>query len=241
VRDLERRCEGARSLQLALFRVDGAVSRLLVGTSRPLRDAKRIEILFRERLAAPDTAIDAGFGFDLVRLSVLAAARFEIEQTDLGGNPSDDSEEVATLADRLCARLGPAAVRKTVPVQSHVPERAALTVAFGETRELTAAELPGLSAERPIRLFRHPEPVEVTAGVPEDPPANFRWRRSLYRVSRAEGPERIAPEWWRDEGGEIRDYFRVEDMDGRRYWLFREGLHQSSRQPPRWFMHGIFA
>lgn len=246
VRDLERRCEGARTLQLALFRVDGAVTRLSVGTSRPLRDARRIEVLFKERLMAPDISIDAGYGFDLVRLSVLAAARFETEQTDLGGRRTDESEELALLADRLCARLGAAAIQKTIAVQSHIPERAALPVPFGEVTEKASTELHGsplhgIAAERPIRLFRHPEPVEVTAGVPEDPPANFRWRRTLYRVSRAEGPERIAPEWWRDDACEIRDYFRVEDMDGRRYWLFREGLHQSSRQPPRWFMHGIFA
>ncbi|TKB35753.1 MAG: DNA polymerase Y family protein, partial [Mesorhizobium sp.] len=100
--------------------------------------------------------------------------------------------------------------------------------------------------ERPIRLFRSPEPIEVPATeMPEGPPLNFRWRRALYRVARAEGPERIAPEWWRETAGRedapTRDYFRIEDADGRRYWLYRQGLYGASQPSPRWFMHGIFA
>ena len=96
--------------------------------------------------------------------------------------------------------------------------------------------------ERPVRLFRDPEPVEVTAEIPEGPPARFHWRRALHRIAAAEGPERIAPEWWRDkEGAATRDYFRVEDEDGRRYWLYREGFYGGAEAFPRWFMHGIFA
>ena len=93
---------------------------------------------------------------------------------------------------------------------------------------------------RPIRLLERPEPVEASAEVPEGPPLSFRWRRALYRVARAEGPERIAPEWWRkNPSAPTRDYFRVEDTDGRRYWLFREGLY-GEEIAPRWFLHGIF-
>ena len=95
--------------------------------------------------------------------------------------------------------------------------------------------------ERPVRMFRDPEPVEVTAEVPEGPPASFRWRRASHRVASAEGPERIAPEWWRDDRGmPTRDYYRVEDEDGRRYWLFREGSYAGGAMPG-WFMHGLFA
>ena len=96
--------------------------------------------------------------------------------------------------------------------------------------------------ERPIRLFRHPEPVDVAATeVPEGPPLYFHWRRALYRVARSEGPERIAPEWWREEAGTpTRDYFRVEDEAGRRYWLYRQGLYHAAETPPAWFIHGLF-
>jgi protein ImuB len=104
---------------------------------------------------------------------------------------------------------------------------------------------PNLPA-RPTRLLPHPEPIEVMAPVPDDPPLSFRWRRVLHRVARAEGPERIAPEWWhpshdgKDESVETRDYYRVEDDSGGRYWLYRAGLYQTGRIP-RWFLHGVFA
>jgi protein ImuB len=102
---------------------------------------------------------------------------------------------------------------------------------------------PGEPPARPIRLFEPPEPVEAVAEVPDGPPARFRWRRALHDVARAEGPERIAPEWWRDGARPplTRDYFRIEDRQGHRFWLFREGLYDVERDEPRWFMHGIFA
>ncbi|MGX1307645.1 protein ImuB [Amorphus suaedae] len=96
--------------------------------------------------------------------------------------------------------------------------------------------------ERPLRLFPRPEPIETVAAVPDGPPVRFRWRKLAYVVARAEGPERIAAEWW--HGGAIgptRDYFRVEDTDGRRFWLFREGLYARETTAPRWYLHGVFA
>lgn len=244
-KDLERRGEGARALELALFRVDGAVSRIAIGTSRPLREPRLVRRLFHERLAAIEGAIDAGFGFDLVRLSVLQAAHLEIGQADLGGAEADEGEELAVFADRVRARLGQAAVLRPLMVESHIPERAAVAVPFAEAAAggPAAKEEKRGQADRPIRLFRHPEPVEVMmAEIPEGPPARFRWRRALHDVARAEGPERIAPEWWRErEEAATRDYFRIEDAEGRRYWLFRQGFYGATEAAPRWYMHGIFA
>ncbi|MDX8539761.1 DNA polymerase Y family protein [Mesorhizobium abyssinicae] len=253
--DLERRGEGARALALLLFRVDGAVSRIAVGTSRPLREPSLIRRLFHERLAALEQDIDAGYGFDLVRLSVLSAAAFDMQQADLTGEANDDDADIALFADRVRARLGEAAVLRPVAVESHLPERAVAIVPFSEAPQRRAPlkrperAVPPVTIyppERPIRLFRSPEPIEVPATeMPEGPPMNFRWRRALYRVARAEGPERIAAEWWRRLPGEeeapTRDYFRIEDSDGRRYWLYRQGLYGASDMPPRWFMHGVFA
>jgi protein ImuB len=92
---------------------------------------------------------------------------------------------------------------------------------------------------RPLTLFSRPQPIETLATVPDGPPVRFRWRRLLREVARAEGPERISGDWL---GGEpTRDYYRVEDKDGRRYWLYREGLYGNSKAPPRWFVHGLFA
>jgi len=254
--DLERRGEGARALALLLFRVDGAVSRIAVGTSRPMREPQLIQKLFHERLTAQEQDIDAGFGFDLVRLSVLSVAAFDMLQGDLAGEASDDDADIALFADRIRARLGEAAVLKPVVVESHLPERAITTVPFSEApqRRMPPKQsdraTPPMTIhppERPVRLFRSPEPIEVPATeIPEGPPMNFCWRRALCRVFRAEGPERIAAEWWRQLPGEeetpTRDYYRIEDSEGRRYWLYRQGLYSSASQTaPRWFMHGVFA
>lgn len=251
--DLERRGEGARSLGLMLFRVDGAVSRIAVGTSRPLRDPALIRKLFHERFAAIRQDFDAGYGFDLVRLAVLAVGPFSNQQTDLAGQASEGREQagVEMFADRVRARLGETAVLKPVPVESHLPERAIALVPFAQALPKKPARMketvppPAIRRQRPVRLFRSPEPIEVPATeLPEGPPLHFRWRRALYKVARAEGPERIAPEWWRpgvDQEAPTRDYFRIEDAEGRRYWLFRQGLYEAAKTPPRWFMHGIFA
>ena len=75
--------------------------------------------------------------------------------------------------------------------------------------------------------------------MPDDPPVLFRWRRVAHRVRRADGPERIAEEWWR-ETAELRDYYRVEDEAGYRFWLYRAGLYRP-QATPRWFLHGLFA
>jgi protein ImuB len=95
---------------------------------------------------------------------------------------------------------------------------------------------------RPIRLFEHPEAVEAIAEVPDGPPVRFRWRRVLHEIAAAEGPERIAMEWWRDADGQAltRDYFRAETRTGLRVWLYREGLYGRETGSPRWFVHGLF-
>lgn len=255
-KDLERRGEGARVLQLALFRVDGAVRRLSLGSSRSLREPVLIHRLFREKLSAAADEIDIGYGFELVRLSVLETSTFEIEQTDLAGEREDAAAGLALFADRVRARLGEKVLVRPVPVESHMPERAVAAAPFDEARpQVTAVRtkagklankslaMPHGLPDRPIRLLPRPEPVEVMAvEVPEGPPLHFRWRRALHRVARSEGPERIAPEWWHEaRDAPTRDYFRVEDDAGRRYWLYRQGLYGASQEMPRWFMHGFFA
>ncbi len=124
--------------------------------------------------------------------------------------------------------------------ESHVPERVEGRVAALADHTLTVAPM---TRERPIRLLAHPEEVHVLYAVPEGPPAQFIWRRQTHIVARYAGPERIAPEWWKDRPGtRLRDYFKVEDQTGRRIWLYREGLHADGRGgDPRWFVHGMFA
>ena len=245
---MERRGDGARRLELTLFRTDGEVRRLAAGCSRPLRDPKQIRALFVERLAALADQFDPGFGFDMARLSVLVAEPCPPEQIGLGG--SEDTAEMDRLVDRLSARLGSRRVRRLIARDSHIPEIAATAVpaqmtdidngwpAFRQFR--TQADL----APRPLRLLTQPEPIEALAEVPDGPPLCFRWRRALHEVIAAEGPERIEGAWWSERGGAARDYFRVEDKTGLRFWLFRSGLYRDLTQgaaAPSWFLHGTFA
>ncbi len=241
---LEARGLGGRLFELLLFRVDGHVFRLQAGASSPLREPKRIASLFSERFQAVHDDLDAGFGFEMLRLNVAQADAYDAAQQDFGGE-RDRSESLAAFIDQAVARFGRDCLLIAAARESHRPERAGALSPVFETGISVAPSVSPLPfrMERPFRLFAHPEKVEATAGVPEGPPVNFRWRRTLHRVLRAEGPERLAAEWWLHKDGETappRDYYRIEDEGGRRYWLFREGLYGSGAEP-RWFMHGVFA
>jgi protein ImuB len=244
-RILERRGEGARLLQVALFRADGKVHRLELGTSAPVREPQRVRRLFAERLAVLGDACDPGFGYDMVRLSALVAERFDPPQTGFGA--PDREAELAHLVDRLGARFGLSRVTRLVPQDTHIPEFAVAAMPAHAPRkaeiEHPVFEQDSLAPVRPVRLLARPEPIEVTALVPDGPPLRFRWRRIQHDVAVAEGPERIAMEWWRDDRGSAltRDYFRVESKDGARVWLYREGLYDREPGHPRWFLHGMFA
>ncbi len=245
-RRLTAHAEGALRFELTLYRTDGTLLRIEARAARPLRDAVAMADLIAARIEARAEGIDARFGFDMMRLAVIEAADLGERQLGLA-HAGDREEDLARLADRLGARLGLEAVRRLVPRDTHIPEDAAAAV------PAAARGAPGDSAgwlafreseaPRPITLFATPEPVEALAEVPDGPPLRFRWRRAPHEVARAEGPERIAPEWWRAPGERrlTRDYFRVEDSEGHRFWLFREGLFGQETAAPRWFMHGLFA
>jgi protein ImuB len=239
---LERHGEGARRLELTLFRADGAVFTIEAGTSRTSRDPAAIAALFAERLDVLRDDLDPGFGYDLVRLSVLSAERADPAQSDLAG--PDEAAELARMFDRLGARLGLDRIVRQEARESHLPERAARNVPLYCAENAapaweTESEAP---PARPLRLLTRPEEIVAVAAVPDGPPARFRWRHVLHEVTRAEGPERIAADWWRPaDGRPTRDYYRVEDKEGRRFWLFREGLFERETASPRWFLHGTFA
>jgi protein ImuB len=243
---LERRGEGARLIGLALFRADGKVHRLELGTGAPLRDPPRVRKLFEERLAVLGDECDPGFGFDVVRLSALITERCDPVQTGLADEDYD--EELSHLIDRLGARFGLSRVSRLMPQDTHIPEFAVASVPAHAVRRHAAVAVPvaeqdSLAPTRPLRLFARPEPVEAIAEVPDGPPVRFRWRRVTHQVARAEGPERIAMEWWRNGRGEMltRDYFRVESRGGARVWLYREGLYGRETERSRWYLHGLFA
>lgn len=246
-KQMERQGRGARRIEARFFRADGAVRAISVETGGPVRDPSVIKRLFKEKLDALADPLDPGFGYDLLRLSATRTERAEAEAADFDA-AAHAAREMRFLVDRLAARFGRPRVLAFEPRATHIPGRAfaavpaqdAKTSAHTWERMCGAREAP----RRPLRLFARPEPVEATAPVPDEPPVQFRWRRVLHMVARAEGPERIAPEWWRHPGaapGPTRDYFRVEDCEGRRFWLYREGLYGRETALPRWFVHGLFA
>ncbi len=326
---LERQAKGARRIELSLYRVDGAVRRILFGASRPLNEARAIVRLIAERLASPDEdAIDAGYGVDLMRLACLKAEPLAPSEAGLErAHEAERAHALAELLDRLSARLGTRAVTRRELIDAHLPEQAeaaapatsgpfALEFTWRSARRLHFGSIDGVSAPapscggghspsegrafsrtpygwgvalaeetiecaaaplsyrtarppslflphkgggdarmrsesrhgevvegapaRPLRLFARPEPIEALAEMPDGPPLRFRWRRVLHDVAAIEGPERIAAPWWRHADMPTRDYFRAEDSEGCRFWLYREGLWGRETAQAKWFVHGLF-
>ena len=240
---LEQRKGGGRRFEAVLFRSDGLARALRIETSQPTRDPKRVMRLFAERIESLSDPVDPGFGFDLIRLSVPLIEPLAATQLKLEGGAAGEIL-VAALVDRLSTRLGRGRVRRLVPCDTHIPEQAQLALPAVEAAIPAAwsAPEPGEPPARPLHLFDPPQPIEVIAEVPDGPPHRFRWRRALHEVRRFEGPERIAAEWWRRKDGQglTRDYYRVEDARGRRFWLFRHGLY-AEKPDPAWYIHGLFA
>ena len=267
---------GARRLTLAFYHSDGTIDRLKAGTSRASRNAIHLSRLFTAKL----DRIEVAFGIDAITLTATNNEKISPRQAALDKRCEQGDAGVAELADRLSNRLGGENVVQMTLQESHIPERAIVTSpATARTRPLpdapwrTAPPLNRpLPRPRPLRLLPRPEVVEAVAPIPDDPPVMFRWRKQVFRIEHADGPERIAPEWWHDgidlidseETAEnlgeteidltrtappspdacpiqdnIRDYYRVEDRRGRRFWVYREGVYRPGAQP-HWYVHGVF-
>jgi protein ImuB len=246
---LARRGMGGRAFAAQLFRSDGHIAHLNVETGAPTRDVAVLNRLFRERIESLNDPLDPGFGYDLIRLNVPVTEPLATTQLALeGGNVA--TGEVAALTDRLNMRMGANAVRRFVAGDSHIPEQAAFELPVAAPRDpvLWPPRMPGEPPLRPLHLFDPPQRIMVLAQVPDGPPRRFQWRRYTHDVVRYEGPERIASEWWRraqghrpGQNGLTRDYYRVEDTRGRRFWVFRHGLYGTERATPDWYLHGLFA
>jgi protein ImuB len=238
---LEEAGKGARRFILTGYRSDGTRTSASLALSRPGRDAGHIGRLFTPRLEA----MDPGFGIDLMTLSAHGVGQMEALASplpDAAPLPGADAGETAALVDRLNARLGDDLVETFSVVESHLPWRSEAQKPFPGTLA-PWPQTPHRMGPRPLIVFDRPELVETIAILPDAPPARFTWRRITRTVTRADGPERIGPEWWRGaaDGVRSRDYYRVEDEEGHRYWLMREGLYGDARgAPPRWYVCGLF-
>ena len=231
--ELASRRLGARRVALVAWRVDGEVREVEAETSLPTRDAAHLVRLLAEKVGT----IDPGFGIDAFALEARWCEPLSAGQDALIGEPPRELE-LARLVDRLVTRLGRGRVRRPVMVESHLPERASGWVSgiFPSPSRRSGR------AGHPQRLLDHPESIAVLYATPEGMPRRFIWRRVAHDIARVEGPERIAPEWWRASAGtRLRDYYRVEDSKGSRFWIFREGLVGDGRGgAPEWFVHGLF-
>lgn len=234
-RSLAKRELGVRRLDLIFERVDRRSVALRIGTAKGTRDAKHLAKLFDDRLQT----VDPGFGIEAALLIASRVEPLSEQQTEAKGIALSETSSVdlSRLVDRIGTKLGSARIYRLTPVESAVPERsyrrvAPLTPPMGQTWPET---LP-----RPSRLLDPPEPVTATALLPDHPPALFVWRKVRHRVVQADGPERILGEWWRSdaERTSFRDYYRLEDETGARFWLFRDA---PSDQGGRWWLHGLFA
>jgi len=232
---------GAQDFHLMLFRLDHKLMHLQVRAGRASRDAGHIARLFANRIETLVADFDAGFGIEMIRLMATSLSGLEAVQTGVFAL-DDGAADLDRLYDRMASRLGPEAILRAKPVDSHIPERAvAFEPVVARTGDDAAAGFdPG--RKRPLRLLPAPEEIVVVAEMPDGPPARMDWRRLSYRFVRASGPERIGVEWWQPgEGALSRDYYTAEDAEGRRFWLFREGLYATETATPRWFLHGVFA
>lgn len=236
-RVLEGRALGARRLELVLWKVDGEVLQRRLELAAASRDPGHIARLFAAKL----DDLDAGFGIELARLRAPWTEPLALAQRDFEAAAEAHGTSLAACIDRLTIRLGEDAVQRPVPRASHLPERAQRwqrPLAL----EPVEPEEPVWSA-RPLKLLDRAEPIAVLYASPDGLPRRFRWRGQVHEIARAEGPERIAPEWWRERGTvRLRDYYRIEDGEGRRYWIYRAGLAGDGRgDAPEWFLQGLHA
>jgi protein ImuB len=232
---LEAKGLGARRLDLLFHRVDRGIAAIRVGTAAPVRGPKRLTRLLCDKIET----IDPGFGVEMMSLCAARAEPFETRQIRTSLLSDEPERDVAALIDTLANRVGEDRLYRFAPVASDVPERA--------IRKIPPAAPPAGGSwpdwPRPARLLAPPEPIETVALLPDHPPVSFNWRGIRRRVRRADGPERVFGEWWKRDAelATIRDYFRVEDEAGERFWIFRAGDGEDAASGSQsWFMHGIF-
>ena len=235
VAKLDRSGLGVRRLDLLCERLDRDVQQLAIGLARATRDGDHL----RRLLCAKIEKIEPGFGIERIRL---VATRIEplgaapIESALAGEKPAPD---LAPLVDRLAARLGTRRLYRLGAVESDLPERSVRR--SGPLDRVD--DWPGWP--RPVRLLSPPEPIDkVMALLPDGPPRRFVWRGRTYAVRAGDGPERLYGECWkhRCESEAVRDYFQVEDEEGRRFWLFRAGDPAiAGTGDLSWYLHGVFA
>lgn len=222
--------KGIRTGILKGYRVDGNVEQISIGTNRASRNAAHLLKLFE--LKIPE--IEPDLGIELFTLEATLVEDLTETQEVLWSKENRDRTAISELLDNIAGKIGPQTIRRYLPQEHYWPERSIKKVSSLDEQPETEWRTDCL---RPIHLLPKPEPVDVMVVLPDYPPMHFRYKGEIIRVARADGPERVEQEWWL-QSGPPRDYYRVEDERGARYWLFRLGLYGNKK--PQWFLHGYF-
>ena len=225
--------KGIRNAALVTYRVDGKMQRIEIGTNQATCYVEHLFKLFELQIGhiRPDLGIEL-FVLEATRVEDADASQQALWTAKTGLTDND----VLELLDKLAGKIGAEAIHRYLPQERYWPERS--VKATKDAKELPQT-LWRTDLQRPTQLLSRPELIQVTAPVPDYPPMNFRYKAMLHQIKRADGPERIEREWWLEDG-EHRDYYIVEDQQGKRYWLYRSGHYEAKKQP-QWFLHGFFA
>jgi protein ImuB len=228
---LQQEQKGLRLANFKGHRIDGKVVQVEIGTNRPSHNVNHLFKLFEIKLPTIEPALG-------IELFVLEAPKVEdhlpLQEKLWEGSGGIEDERLSELLDRLSGKTGVQATRY-LPDEHYWPERSIKPASFLIEKLATDWRMDKL---RPLQLLTIPEKIEVTAPIPDYPPMLFQHRGKLHRIIKADGPERIEQEWWLQQG-QHRDYYRVEDESGKRYWLFRLGHYDDKKF--QWFIHGFFA
>ncbi|GAB3028145.1 DNA polymerase Y family protein [Niabella terrae] len=230
-RRLSSEDRGARQLLFRARRIDNDLQEIKIGTHWPSRDPQHLFKLFETHIGR----LQPGLGFELFILSAQVTEKLQSGQEKLWHQGRISRQQLAGLLDRLTTKLGEGKVHRYLPAAHYLPE-------LSYRKATGLEEVPAVAwvqRPRPVRLLLRPEPIQVTAPIPDYPPMQFRYKGQLYDIRNAEGPERIEAAWWLAPGPH-RDYYIVEDQTGARYWLYRLG-HYNRPRARQWFLHGFFA
>jgi protein ImuB len=228
---LQAEGKGMRKAVLKCIRVDGRTVQASITTNRGSHSISHLLKLFDLQIARIEPALG-------IELFVLEASKVEemdtVQEQIWAVDRGLADTALAELLDRVAGKVGAEAIRRYLPAEHYWPERSVKVAASLAEEPLVAWP----EQMRPVRLLAVPEPIEVMALVPDNPPKTFTYKDKRHHIIKADGPERIGREWWCDSG-EHRDYYAVEDSDGQRYWMFRSGHYDGG--DGRWYLHGYFA
>ena len=224
---------GIRKARFSGFRVDGKIEYIEIGTHRATQNLSHLYKLFEEKISS----IEPDLGIELFMIEVLKAEKCSANQERIWESVEGLRDPgLNELLDRLVNRFGEGHIHRYLPAEHYLPEKS-----FKKSVSITEESVQPWMVDkpRPLNLLPRPQSIDVTAPIPDYPPMNFRYQGKLHIIKKADGPERIEQEWWIKEGPH-RDYYSVEDEEGRRYWLFRSG-HYREDKSPNWYIHGFFA